>query len=134
PGLSVAVDDSGAATVVTLTFTGSNAVESGSLADGRFTLSIDASKVYNTNGPLDGNGDGSGGDSYTLASASAPSSPTNIFRYFGDITGDGTVAASDFIQFRQFFGGSNPAFDFDNDGAIAASDFIQFRLRFGGSI
>ena len=37
-------------------------------------------------------------------------------------------------HFRQFFGGVNSAFDFDNDGTVSASDFIQFRLRFGGSI
>ena len=56
---------------------------------------------------------------------------TNLF---GEITGNGTVAANDFIVFRLFFGGVNAAFDFDNDGSVSASDFIQFRLRFGGSI
>jgi hypothetical protein len=56
------------------------------------------------------------------------------FRFYGDNNGDGTVAASDFIVFRQYFGGYLAAFDFDGDGAVAASDFIQFRLRFGGSI
>ena len=45
-----------------------------------------------------------------------------------------TVSASDFIVFRQFFGGYLFAFDFDGDGSVSASDFIQFRLRFGGSI
>jgi hypothetical protein len=59
---------------------------------------------------------------------------SEIFRLYGDINGDGTVAASDFIVFRQFFGGVNAAFDFDGDGSVSASDFIQFRLRFGGSI
>ena len=51
-----------------------------------------------------------------------------------DFDGDGTVSASDFIQFRLYFGGVNPAFDFNGDGSVAANDFIQFRLRFGGSI
>ena len=55
-----------------------------------------------------------------------------LFRLFGDA--DGTVSASDFILFRQYFGGVNPIFDFDFDGSVIASDFIQFRLRFGGSI
>ena len=36
--------------------------------------------------------------------------------------------------FRQSFGGYLFAFDFDGDGSVSASDFIQFRLRFGGSI
>ena len=53
---------------------------------------------------------------------------------YGDVNGDGTVSASDFIVFRQYFGGVNPIFDFDGDGSVSASDFIQFRLRFGGSI
>ena len=53
---------------------------------------------------------------------------------YGDGNGDGTVDASEFIVFRQFFGGVNSAFDFDGDGSVSASDFIQFRLRFGGSI
>ena len=83
---------------------------------------------------FDGNGDGIPGDDYVFASAATPSAPTNIFRIFGDINGDGTVAANDFIVFRQYFGGYLFALDFDSDGAVAASDFIQFRLRFGGSI
>ena len=33
-----------------------------------------------------------------------------------------------------YFGGTSEIFDFDNDGSVSASDFIQFRQRFGGSI
>ncbi len=123
----------GAPTAVTLTFIG-GAVNNISLSDGRYTLTIAASKVSNVNGMLDGDGNGVAGDNHVLASAAMPNPPTNIFRIFGDSDGDGTVAANDFIQFRLALGGSNPTFDFDNDGAVAASDFIQFRLRFGGSI
>jgi hypothetical protein len=118
---------------VTLTFVG-GAVESGSLADGRYILTIDAGQVFNSNGKLDGNGDGVGGDNYVLASASAPNPPTNIFRLFGDANGDGTVSAEDFQLIRVYFASSNIIFDFDGDGYVSASDFIQFRLRFGGSI
>ena len=114
---------------VTLTFTG-GAVNGASLADGRYTLTALASKI--SFGNFDGNGDGFAGEDFTLTGA--PGTASNLFRLFGDVNGDGTVAASDFIVFRKFFGGSNFAFDFDNDGAVAASDFIQFRLRFGGSI
>ncbi len=112
-------------TAVTLTFT-NGPVEFGSLADGRYTLTALAAQITN----LDGNGDGTVGDDYTLVGTPA----SGLFRLFGDADGDGTVAASDFIQFRLSLGGANPIFDFDNDGAVAASDFIQFRLRFGGSI
>jgi hypothetical protein len=131
PALTAAVDDSGTSTVVTLTFSGTNAVDFGSLADGRYTLTVFASKVSESGLNLDGNGDGTGGDDYTLVGDPATN---KLYRFYGDINGDGTVSASDFIQFRQYFGGVNPAFDFNNDGSVAASDFIQFRLRFGGSI
>jgi hypothetical protein len=50
----------------------------------------------------------------------------------GFINRDGTGSSSDFITFRQYFGGFIEMFDFD--GSVAASDFIQFRLRYGGSI
>ncbi len=110
---------------VTLTFIG-GPVEFGSLADGRYTLTILASECPN----LDGNNDGAVGDNFTLIGTPA----NGLFRLFGDENGDGTVAANDFIQFRLSLGGNNPIFDFDGDNAVAASDFIQFRLRFGGSI
>jgi CSLREA domain-containing protein len=135
--VNLAVDLSASSTIETvakLTFSGPNS-EYGSLKDGRYTLTIAAAQVTDLAGnPLDGNSDGIGGDDYVLASAAAPNPPTNIFRLYGDINGDGTVSASDFNVFRQYFGGFLFGFDFDNDGAVAASDFIQFRLRFGGSI
>jgi hypothetical protein len=118
---------------VTLTFTGGavdGAAGNYSLADGRYTLTVFANQV--NGGSFDGNGDGVTGDDYALVGA--PGTAPNLFRFFGDINGDGTVSASDFIVFRQYFGGVNDAFDFNGDGAVAASDFAQFRQRFGGSI
>ncbi len=126
PTLSAAVNLTN--TVVTLTFLAGDAVDFGSLADGRFTLTINASK-FNGDG-IDGDGNGTGGDNFLLVGTPA----NGLFRFFGDATGDGSVAADDFIAFRLALGGNSPIFDFDNDGAVAASDFIQFRLRFGGSI
>ncbi len=111
-------------TIATLTFSGFF-TEGTSLIDGRYTMSVFSSQVTDSFGQaLDGDGNGSAGPDYTF----------DLFRFFGDIDGDATVAANDFIQFRLALGGSNPYFDIDNDGAVAASDFIQFRLRFGGSI
>jgi parallel beta-helix repeat protein len=121
-------------TSVTLTFTtGGPSVEFGSLADGRYTLQVgDLGSVTRSDGlTLDGDGDGQPGGTYTMTGDPATNT---LFRLYGDINGDGTVSASDFIQFRQFFGGTNSDFDFDGDGSVSASDFIQFRLRFGGSI
>jgi hypothetical protein len=135
--LAASVDDSGAGTAVTLTFTG-GAVNGASLADGRYALTILASG-FDAEG-FDGNGNGTAQGSpaddfsYAEPSSPAPLDTTKIFRIYGDVNGDGTVSASDFIVFRQYFGGYLFAFDFDGDGSVAASDFIQFRLRFGGSI
>jgi len=69
-----------------------------------------------------------------LASAAAPNAPTNIFRLFGDATGDGLVSAADFNEFRLAYGGAGSIFDFNNDNATVASDFNDFRLRYGGQI
>ncbi len=85
---------------VTLTFTG-GAVDYNSLADGRYTLSVLANQI-GADG-LDGDGNGNGGDDYTLIGNPATN---KLIRFFGDSDGDGTVAANDFIQFRLRFGGS----------------------------
>jgi hypothetical protein len=135
--LSAAVDESGSGTAVTLTFTG-GAVNGPSLADGRYALHILASGFNAEGFDGDGNGTATGSptDDYAFDEPASPATldTAKIFRIYGDINGDGTVSASDFIVFRQFFGGVNAAFDFDGDGSVSASDFIQFRLRFGGSI
>src|SRR5262249_38541856 len=65
--LTVAVTND-TATHVTLTFHGGLS-EFGSLEDGRYTLTVIAAQVSNANGPLDGNGDGTPGDDYVLASS-----------------------------------------------------------------
>lgn len=116
--------------VVTLTFTG-GPVEFGSLADGRYTLSVLATQITN----LDGNNNGTAGDNFVLAcEPDTMLPPTNIYRLFGDANGDGTVSGSDFRAFRTAFGGTDPIFDFDGDGSVSNSDFTQFRNRFGGSV
>ncbi len=120
---------------VTITFVAGGSVgidPAGSLRDGRYDLTVFASKVTSNGLALDGDGNGTGGDDFQQLGA--PGTGPNLYRLFGDENGDGTVATNDFIQFRLSLGGTNPIFDFDGDGAVAASDFIQFRLRFGGSI
>jgi hypothetical protein len=120
---------SGTAGSVTIAFSGSLS-ENGSLVDGRYVFSIDATRVSAGGIPLDGDGNGLPGGNYTIVGTPA----NKWFRLFGDVNGDGTVDASDFITFRQYFGGVLFAFDFDGDGSVSANDFVQFRLRFGGSI
>ncbi len=116
-------------TTVRLTFSGPGTT-AGSLDDGNYTLTAIAAQIGYGGLPLDGNGDGLSGDNFNYL----------LYRLYGDVNGDRSVAASDFLALRLAFGTDNtsPGFlaylDFDGDGAIAANDFLQFRLRFGGSI
>jgi endonuclease/exonuclease/phosphatase family metal-dependent hydrolase len=116
---------------VTLTFTG-GAVDGKSLSDGRYTLTALASQI--NNGTFDGNGDGTIGDDYTFASALTPNPPTNIFRIYGDVDGDGSVGTNDFVFFRQYFNSYLFALDFDGDNIVSTADFAEFRQRFNTSI
>lgn len=131
--LAASVNNTGPGTKVTLWFTGGTA-DNISLADGRYSLQAIAANFASG---LDGNGDGVADDDFIFEQppAAAPLDLSKIFRLFWDVTGDGVVAANDFIQSLQFISmGSGFAFDFDNDGAVAVSDLRQFRLRFGGSV
>jgi uncharacterized protein (TIGR03118 family) len=136
--LSAAVDDIGAGTVVTLSFIGGavdpSFLNNPSLADGRYTLTVLSGQVGGTNGALDGDGNGAGGDNLVLAG-----NPANgLFRLFGDVNGDGSVNGTDFAFFRLVFGSTTfpnlSPFDFNADGDVNGADFAQFRTRFGGTI
>jgi hypothetical protein len=119
--------------VVTLTFTG-GAVDGPSLADGRFTLTVLAAQVGGPNGPLDGNGDGIGGDDFVLA---GDPGTNKLFRLFGDVNGDGVVNGADLAAFRAAFGAAAPPgspFDANGDGAVNGLDLAAFRARFGTSV
>jgi hypothetical protein len=128
---------SGSTTSVTLTFTG-GAVDFGSLKDGRYTLTVLSNNVQSSAASarkLDGNSDMISGDNYVFASALAPNAPTNIFRFFGDTTGIGTVNLIDFAAFRSAFNlGPSVIFDFDQNGAVDLLDFAEFRQRFNLSV
>lgn len=127
--LAASVDHTGLGTVVTLTFVG-GAVQSGSLADGLYSLRVVASQVSNDSSALDGNGDRTPGDDYVLVGT-----PGNtFFRLFGDADGSGQVNAADFLAFRLAFLGSSPTFDIDASGQVDSIDFLGFRLNFLKSI
>jgi len=118
---------------VTITFLdgGAVATQFGSLQDGVYQLRIIAANTLGVGGPLDGDGNGAGGDDYLTPLTG----PGRLHRLFGDNDGDADVDAQDFGAFRGAFGGvSNLAFDFDNDGDVDAQDFGQFRARFGSSV
>jgi len=122
------VDDTGAGTVVTLTFV-VGAVDGVSLADGQYTLTVLAAQVVSPNGALDGDGDANGtaGGDFTL----------DLIRLFGDVNGDRTVNITDLTAFRNAFGATTsdanyqPFLDFNGDGVINITDLTQFRNRFG---
>lgn len=98
----------------------------GSLADGRYLLTIIADSVDSSNGTLDGDGD--------LNSEGSPADNklSAFHRLFGDANGDGNVTATDFNAFRLVYGQTGASlFDYNGDGSVTASDFNAFRLRYG---
>jgi hypothetical protein len=112
-----------------LTFSGPT-TQFASLIDGRYTLTILANQVSAGGTPLDGNGDGTAGDDYSLVG-----NPTNkLFRLYGDADGSGQVTSSDFLAFRLAFLSPSLAFDYNGSGTVDSSDFLQFRLRFLQSV
>jgi hypothetical protein len=122
-GFTASASVIGGVTVVTLNgFTGS-ATESGSLADGRYTLTALASQIS------------AGGQQMT--SDYHFGDAQGLFRLFGDVNGDQTVNGFDLGFFRNAFGtqAGDPNFlsylDINGDGVINGFDFGQFRTRFG---
>jgi hypothetical protein len=113
-------------TVATLTFSGAG-TETGSLADGRYTLSVNGAQVTDGLGrALDGDANGTAGGNYALA----------FFRLFGDVDGNATVDLADLDQFRSAFNtnagmtGFLSYLDADQNGTIDLSDLSAFRSRF----
>jgi hypothetical protein len=150
---AVAVDDAGAFTVVadgsgavapdvsvsfnadrtqaTLSFSGASVI-GGSVADGRYQLALDTTKLHDDSGGLlDGDNDGQSGGAYAGYA---------FFRYFGDVSGEGTVNGLDYGAFRAAFGSSagdaayRDYFDYNADTAVNGFDYSQFRARFGTTL
>ena len=86
-------------TVVTLTFSGAFTRGAGALIDGYYQLTIDGTKISRLGQQLDINGDGQGGDSYTIGTSEAD----NFFALYGDLNGDGLVGIGEYGQFRNAF-------------------------------
>jgi len=113
-------------TVIVITFAGAGTA-AGSVNDGNYTFTILPNQISAPGGAFDGNGDGVGGDPFSLP----------FFRLYGDFNGDRGVTSADFAIFRMTFGTSNGSgsylwyVDYDGDGNINSSDFAAFRARFG---
>jgi RHS repeat-associated protein len=120
-------------TVVVLTFTGAGIV-GGSLADGKYALAVNAAAAHDHLGNgLDGNGDGTAGDDYTLADSGQAG---GLYRLFGDANGDRVVNQADLSLLRTVFGANatDPTFDVNADGVINQADLNLFRANFGAVI
>jgi len=121
-------------TVVTLDHFAGSETEFGSLADGRYTLTVLASQINVAGGAFDGDNDGRPGGDLVIGSAQG------LFRMFGDVNGDQTVNGLDFGFFKNAFGtqSGDPNFldylDYNGDGVINGFDFGQFKLRFGTTL
>ncbi len=123
----------GGKTVATLTFTpNSTFVDgNGSLVDGNYELTVDATKVYAGNLVyLDGNGDGTGGDDYD---AFGTVLADEFYRLFGDANGDGGVDQVDVMDFmipalNSTVGDANydAALDANGDGGIDQIDVMDY--------
>ncbi|HXG10770.1 MAG TPA: Calx-beta domain-containing protein, partial [Gemmataceae bacterium] len=138
----VTTDATGAKTVVILRFTGAGIVN-GSLADGRYELTVDGEMIRDAAGQFvdaDNNGTAGGdliyGDDQTREA---------FFRLFGDANGDGRVDLTRAVgnDVDLFFGtmlkrqgdpGYLAFFDYNGDGQIDGLDYFQFNQRRGRSI
>ncbi len=127
----------GGVTVVTLSNFGGAATVSGSLADGRYALTALASRISAGGQQLDGNGDGTGGDDYTLADGGQAQ---GLYRMFGDSNGDRRVDAVDLFAFASSYGkrrgdaGFLDYLDGNGDGVVDALDLFAFAGNFGKTL
>jgi len=134
-------------TMATLTFSGLG-VDSvglvngfGSLADGRYRLTVLSSHVSAGGVALAGNG--TAGSDYVSPADTAGSGAGHqlgLYRLFGDVDGNGTVDAFDVGQLRTAFNtftgqpGYVSYLDANNDGSVDAIDVGQFRTRFNANL
>jgi hypothetical protein len=120
--LNVATQTINNQTVATLTFADGIDPGSGSLSDGRYSLTIFGNLITDGSGDLlDGDGDGTAGGNFSF----------EFHRLFGDADGNAAVNSVDFAMFRMSFGVSASIFDFNGDGQTNSNDFVAFRKRFG---
>ena len=117
--IAVSVRVEGGRTIATLTFSGSN-TEFGSLADGRWVLSVSKAKVK------------------SLAGVEMAADLTfALHRLYGDVNGDAAVNGFDYSRFRAAYGSTAGSvayradLDFNGDGAINGFDYSRFRARYG---
>jgi hypothetical protein len=114
-------------TALTLRFRGCG-VRRGALPDGRYTFTLDGSRVTGASGaPLDLTGDGQAGDDYVV----------HFHSLFGDLNGDGRVDRRDVRLARGSYlnrsgqPGYLSVLDFNGNGVIGDLDAAAFRRHLG---
>src|SRR5262249_8735721 len=111
-------------TAFVITFSGAGII-GGSLADGRYTLTVHHDKVHETS---------------ALGLAMTADATEQFFRLFGDANGDGKVDNADLAIFYSTYqkhqGGAGYLWwlDYNQDGTVDLTDYAQFRLRYGHAI
>jgi hypothetical protein len=130
-GFTVSTATIGGVTVATLNgFTGAD-TSAGSLVDGRYALRVAGSAITASGVPMAGD---------FIYADSGATTGSQLFRFYGDVTGDRFVKGDDFALFRSAFGTQSPdpnyiaAFDLNGDGFVNGADFALFRTNFGGNI
>lgn len=98
------------------------------LPDGNYTATLLAAGISDASGlPLDGNGDGTGGDNYVF----------NFSVFAGDANRDGKVDFADLVKVAQHYGqpGSFSWIDgdFNGDGSVGFSDLVSVAQHYGQS-
>jgi hypothetical protein len=117
--------------VLTLNFVG------GELDDGSYRLEVLPTATDSAGNPLDGDGDGTGGDGYLIQGDAV----NNFFQLEADWNGDGGGSVFDFTTYAYWFGSSTtsvpfaPSYvDLNKDEGITVFDFSGFSNNFGSLI
>ena len=144
--------NAGGQTVVKLTFSGgetdtfstqgtANPVDGLSLADGRYTLTINGAAITGSNGlAVDAAGNGTAGSTYISPADTFGGSGLHLYRLYGDVNGDGVVDSTDLGMVRSTFNSNNSQsnyiqyLDANNDGVFDSTDLGQFRTRFNANV
>jgi len=101
------------------------------LADGVYSLELTDTVADLTGVPIDGDGDLTGGDGWTVTGAAN----NRLSKLRSDFNGDDGVSVFDFSTFSYWFGmavPTAPAYsDMNDDGGISVFDFTHFSNNFG---
>ena len=132
--VAVLADSSSGHTVATLTWSGDQTLY-GSLIDGNYQLTIDATKVHDstTGTNLDGDNDGQPGGNYVFGAVTGD----NFFRLFGDCNGSRGVDGFDFAYFASSMNKNSTDagylwyFDYNSNNRVDGFDFAYFAAQMG---